>query len=29
MRLSLDDRVAKSSVDCLVKICCIYENEFD
>jgi len=27
MRLSLVDRVGKSSVDCLAKICCIYETE--
>jgi len=27
MRLNLADRVGKSSVDCLAKICCIYETE--
>jgi len=27
MRLSLVDRVGKSSVDYLAKICCIYETE--
>jgi len=28
MRLSLVDRVGKSSIDSLAKICCIYETEF-
>jgi len=28
MKLSLVDRVGKSTVDCLAKICCIYETEF-